>query len=337
MKENMNSWYGVLGSGMTEKTRNRPFRLADPEIGSDITEIAREHNEWNKRHINEKSLWLSQEGVLPEPTDGAIEIRFVTLYQDTDSCKVAIANIDEVLEFRPLDAPTVQSMAHFLCSYLNSTFDGFVQETIGVSKSRYFHIKPDAYYRRYFQWGVKKRYAYIDYDGKLGWRGVEIRRSSTPGFVKKIQQVLLETVLTGGDKTKVHQVLREQRELALTEWDETDFGQPFGIRKRGSHAFKSALWSNANLGTQFDIGDKPILFFAKSNSTDLTAVLPSDRKVALPYGESPSSYGIEVDREASIQKFCVDSKSMTRILRALGTTWGFAMSGIKRGDLMEWA
>ena len=336
MKENMNSWYGVLGSGMTEKTRNRPFRLADPEIGSDITEIARVHNEWNKKHINEKTLWLTQEGVLPEPTDGAIEIRFETLYQDTDSCKVAIANIDEVLEFRPLDAPTVQSMAHFLCSYLNGTFDDFVQQTLGVSKSRFFHIKPDAYYRRYFQWGVKKRYAYIDYDGNSGWRGVEIRRSSTPGFVKKIQRELLETVLKGGDKVTVNRVLRKQKEEALS-WPETDFGQPFGIRKTGSFAYKSAMWSNANIGTQFDIGDKPVLYLVKSNSTDLTAVLPSDRKVALPYGESPSSFGIEVDREASIFKFCSDSKSMTRILSALGTTWGFAMSGVTSGDLMEWA
>ena len=334
MKENMNSWYGVLGSGMTEKTKNRPFRLADPEIGSDITEIARRHNEWNRQHINEKSLWITEDGVYPEEVEGSIEIHFETLYQDTDSCKVAIANHADVLAHAgALSKSHVVSMATMLCDYLNGTFDDFVKATLGIDKSRFFHIKPDAYYRRYFQWGVKKRYAYLDFDGNYGWRGVEIRRSSTPKFVKKIQRQLLETVLIGSDRVGVDALLRDIIMSQSELWPSTDFGQPFGIRKRGSHAFKSAMWSNEHLGTQFEIGDKPVLYIAKSAK----AALPSHRKVAIEYSEKPEDFDIVVDREATIEKFCVESASMTAILKALGTTWKRAMSGVGTSGLMEWA
>ena len=67
MKENMNSWYGVLGSGQTDKTSGRPFRLVDGEIGSDITDIARRHNDWNKSVINRTTLIFTDDGIYPDP------------------------------------------------------------------------------------------------------------------------------------------------------------------------------------------------------------------------------------------------------------------------------
>ena len=63
MKENMNSWYGVLGSGQTEKTRQRPFRMTDPEIGwilrrlHDFTMIG------TNTSFRRSSLWYSKDGV----------------------------------------------------------------------------------------------------------------------------------------------------------------------------------------------------------------------------------------------------------------------------------
>jgi len=150
--------------------------------------------------------------------------------------------------------------------------------------------------------------------------------------VKKIQRELLESVLIGTDRKGVDALLREIT-MSQSEWPSTDFGQPFGIRKRGSHAFKSAMWSNEHLGTQFEIGDKPVLYIAKSAE----AALPSHRKVAIEYSEKPEDFGIVVDREATIEKFCSESNSMTAILRALGTTWERAMSGVGSSGLMEWA
>ena len=340
MKENMNSWYGVLGSGRTEKTRNRPFRLADPEIGSDITETARLHNDWNKHYINKRTLWFCEEGVYVDkdyipPSLGCIELRFTTLYQDTDSCKVAIANHDEAEdEFRPFTERDVMDMAEILCAELNESFHDFTKETLNVARNEFFNIKPDAYYERYFQWGVKKRYAYRDYSGKHGYRGVELRRSSSPPVVKRVQQAIFDCILDGGDAPEVAQLVREHYEMMIDneQTEQKDFGQPFGFKKRGTFAYKAAMWSNEHLGTTFDLGDKPLIFFAKS----APAPLPNNRRVAVEWGDTPDQHGIEVDRLMSIDSLFAQSNSFSAILGALGTNWDRCISGVGTSTLDEW-
>jgi DNA polymerase elongation subunit (family B) len=336
MKENMNSWYGVLGSGRTEKTKNRPFRLADPGIGSDITEVARLHNDWNKHFIADKSLWFDETGVHNMPLEDGIELRFKTLYQDTDSCKVAIANHDEAeAAVRPFTKEDVESMANMLCLELNESFHDFTKETLNVPHNEFFEIKPDAYYARYFQWGVKKRYAYVDYDGKHGFRGVELRRSSTPPIVKHVQKVLFESILDGDTTQEVSSLIRSLNDDMLDpEKTSADmFGQPFGIKKTGTFAHKAAMWSNTNLGTEFGIGDKPCLYFAKKSGT---GKLPSNRRVAVEWGDDPTDYGIEVDREMTIAKFFDESNSFTAILGAVGTSWKKSVRGVSTTSLDRW-
>lgn len=340
MKENMNSWYGVLGSGRTEKTRNRPFRLADPEIGSDITETARLHNDWNKHYINKRTLFFTDSGVYPEKdyipaSHGYMELRFTTLYQDTDSCKVSIANHDEVEKaIRPFTEEDVKDMADILCRELNKSFDDFVKETLNVDNNEFFNIKPDAYYARYFQWGVKKRYAYRDFKGKHGYRGVELRRSSTPNVVKTVQQALFDCILDGGEAVEVGALIREHYEIMKNpeKTPQIDFGQPFGVKKKGTFAHKAAMWSNDNIGTEFDLGDKPMIFFAKS----APAPLPTNRRIAIEWGDSPDDYDIVIDRDMSIDKMFADSNSFAAILGALGTTWDRCVTGVGTTTLDSW-
>jgi DNA polymerase elongation subunit (family B) len=340
MKENMNSWYGVLGSGRTEKTRNRPFRLADPEIGSDITETARLHNDWNKHYINKRTLWYCDQGVYTSkdyipPSHRSVELRFGTLYQDTDSCKVAILNHDEAEKaVRPFTEQDVVDMAQILCSELNDSFDDFTKETLNVAKNEFFNIKPDAYYERYFQWGVKKRYAYRQYNGKHGYRGVELRRSSSPPVVKQLQQAVFDCILDGGEATEVSKVVRDYHESMLDAeaTPQADFGQPFGVKKEGTFAHKAAMWSNDNLGTTFDLGDKPLIFFAK----EAPAPLPANRRVAVEWGDTPEKYGITVDRAMSIESLFANSNSFAAILGALGTNWDRCVTGIGTTTLDQW-
>lgn len=337
MKENMNSWYGVLGSGKTEKTKNRPFRLADADIGSDITEIARLHNDWNKEFIDRHELWFSKEGVLPDEIEGVecFAIKFKTLYQDTDSCKVSILNHDELeKQVRPFEEEDIVNMADILCHKLNNSFHEFTKLNLNVPKNEFFNIKPDAFYKRYFQWGVKKRYAYLDYGGKKGFRGVEIRRSSTPTVVKDVQKQLFDTILNGGDSKEVAKVIREavERLKDPAQTPSISFGQPFGLKKKGTSAYKSALWSNQNLGTEFDLGDKPCIFFAK----DSPKGIPANRRVAIEWGDSPDDYGVVVDRDLSIETFFAQSNSFKAILGALGTDWSRCLSGVGVNSLDKW-
>lgn len=340
MKENMNSWYGVLGSGRTDKTRNRPFRLADPEIGSDITETARLHNDWNKDFINRRTLWYCDQGVYTEKdyipaSHGCIELRFTTLYQDTDSCKVAIENHDEAEKaIRPFTEQDITDMAQILCSELNESFHDFTKETLNVARNEFFNIKPDAYYERYFQWGVKKRYAYRQYNGKHGYRGVELRRSSSPPVVKRVQQAIFDCILDGGDAVEVGELVRNHMEMMLDpeKTPQKDFGQPFGFKKKGTFAHKAAMWSNDNIGTTFDIGDKPLIFFAKS----APAPLPANRRVAVEWGDTPDEHGIEVDRVMSIDSLFAQSNSFAAILGALGSNWARCVSGVGTSTLDQW-
>ena len=339
MKENMNSWYGVLGSGATEKTRNRPFRLANPAIGSDITETARLHNQWNKERIEASSLWFTTDGVLPmsDPDimgDG-IELRFVVIGQDTDSCKAAIVNHDEAeAKVRKFTEDDVRSIGTILCRDLNDSYDDFSKQTLNVDKNEFFLVKPDAFYRRFFSWGVKKRYAYLTFDGDFGFRGVEIRRSSVPTVVKEGQKRLFDIVLNGGSRKEINAELRAIRE-ELLDSDVTPsihFGQPMGVKKSGTHAHKAAMWSNEHLDTTFDIGDKPVLYLGSTSSK----ILPPNRKVAIPWGEKPEDFGIDVDRLASFEKHFVDSTSWIGILNALGTSWDSAITGTSQASLDEW-
>ena len=335
MKENMNSWFGVLGSGNTEKTRNRPFRLTSPGIGSDITEIARLHNEWNKQHFEKFELEFSEAGVTPVMNlDGGEIVRFRVIYQDTDSCKVVIDNHDELEEkVRPFTEDDVASMANILCVMANDTLDEFVKKYLNVEHNEFFKVKPDALYERYFAWGVKKRYAYREFGGKQGFRGVEMRRSSSPEIVKMAQQRIFDMILDGCNRVQLNQELRQIRE----EMDSADpilFGQPFGIKKEGTMAYKAAMWSNKNLDTNFDFGDKPVLIVASASSNERG--LPSNRVVAIEWGETPASYGLTVDVEATFQKHFVDSRSWSSILAAFNTSWHKALAGIGHSDFGEW-
>lgn len=352
MKENMNSWYGVLGSGATEKTAGRPFRMVDGEIGSDITDIARRHNDWNKHTINRTTLIFTKDGVYPDPNHdenqsidkppshlpiGAewVRLRFKTLYQDTDSCKTMIENHDEAEStVRPFTPEDIMSCANILTTILNDSFDAFVQQTLGVPKNEFFRVKPDAFYARYFQWGVKKRYAYVDFDGKHGFRGVEMRRSSSPQVVKSCQERLFKAILDGSSKTEVNRLIRdiEADMLDQTCISDADFGQPMGVKKEGTQAHRAAMWSNKNLDTSFTLGDKPVMYLASSTKNGL----PTNRLVAIEWGDDPADFGIVVDRQGSVEKFFVKSNSFKQILGALGTAWESARAGMSQSSMGEW-
>ena len=333
MKENINSWYGVLGSGATPKTKRRPFRLVEPGIGSDITEIARIHNEWNRVWLNRTALTYTEDGVEPEGGDG-FTLEFKVLYQDTDSCKVAIANHDEAeLNIRPFTEADVIQMATLLCIGLNATYDEFVKTTLGVSKNEFFRVKPDAYYARYFSWGVKKRYAYRLFDGAEGFRGVELRRSSSPEIVKRAQRRVFDAILGGCDKAELNTHLREiHDEIVEGDLPGKAYGTPMGIKKPNTQQYRAAMWSNKHLDTDFDLGDKPVIYLV----TSTPGGLPTNKVVALEYGERPEDHGVVVDKQASFNKHFANSASWTAILAAFNTSWRTALAGMSHATFDGW-
>lgn len=332
MKENMNSFYGVLGSGATDKTKGRPFRLAEPQIASDITKIAQEHEHHNKRFIEGACLYFHAEhGVLIDEIEGCSPLEFEVLYQDTDSCKCCIKGLDSIEKKQRIIEPNeVLSIANILSIKLNESFHDFCYQALNVSKNEFFHIKAEEIYARYFQWGRKKRYAYMTLDGDLEFKGVEMKRSSVAPVVKKVQKQIFAAILEGKSRIEIINIIRdlndEMMNVELTP--DIEFGRPHGLNSSNdsTQQAKAAAWSNKWLGTNFEIGDKPVLFIASNGP----APLPQGKVIAIPYGDSPSEWRIVIDRDASIRKFFAESASMQAILAAVGVEWSQALQGVLR-------
>ena len=106
----MNSWYGVLGSGASEKHLDDHLEWL-MEILALIYRHANDTTIGTSISSNGITLLFSNEGVYPDPTivipaidkpashgvGGSEVVRpgFETIYQDTDSCKTAIVNHDD--------------------------------------------------------------------------------------------------------------------------------------------------------------------------------------------------------------------------------------------------
>ena len=106
----------------------------------------------------------------------------------------------------------------------------------------------------------------------------------------------------------------------------------YGMKKQGTFAYNAAMWSNENLDTEFDLGDKPCIYFAKSSDKPL----PTNRRIAIEWGDSPDDYNVVIDRDMSIQTMFADSNSFLAILSALGTNWQRCMSGVGVSSMGEW-
>lgn len=323
MKENMNSWYGLTGSGATAKTAKRPFRLANSGIGSDTTEIARIHQWWNKDKIEETPLTINLHG-----KDVVVHVDVV--YQDTDSCKCRIVNLEEIeADIGELTEYDVEDIGMAFAKFLNSTYDAFVQEKLGLPGNVYFNIKFEDAYKRYFQWGAKKRYVYLTYDGEVHYKGVEIRRSNAAKVQQETLRIILEGIMYG---TPLNQINTQVQE-GLDSWKSQPnmWGKPIGYKSDNPTTFqgKAVAYSNLHLGTEFQVGDKPSFYYVKGV---VGKPMPRGKVVALPYYATPEEYGVVIDHDICIKKYLHDSTSLKGILDAVGTSWDNLMAGVQRGS-----
>ena len=161
-----------------------------------------------------------------------------------------------------------------------------------------------------------------------------MRRSSSPSVVKNAQQRVFNAILEGCDRTALNALLREIHSDIMDEniTPQIDFGTPMGMKTNTTQQFKAAMWSNSHLGTNFDIGDKPVIYLASMTK----AGLPSNKVVALEYSEKPEDHGVTVDRKRSFEKHFKQSRSWEAILSAFHTSWDAALSGMRQATFDEW-
>jgi len=322
----MNSFYGVLGS--IDKEGKGKFRLADGEIGSDVTESIRLLNKWIENHLNNISLLRKYtnpgiEGILFDLLFNMNE-KVKCIYGDTDSC---------VFEFPGED--NFEDKEHMLTSIglitnlLNKSFVDFSNELSGPGENLY-QIEFEKLYSVFFQGGVKKRYAglyawkkgvWVDnrsFDERKDIKGYEVRRSDWSKFSREHQEKLFEIVLTRTDKKEVS--------LAIQSWKSEFFSGscdvimkiPKGIKKTKYEKnmpiqVRAAAYSNKYLDKHFKLPTKVFYCFMKKMKYKNA---PDYDVIAVEIDDNPSDYG-EIDYEEMYEK-----QFKAPLARITDTIWG---------------
>lgn len=270
----MNAWYGVLG--------NPHFRLGDGEIGSDITEIARLHINWNKDYIERMSMDYN-----------GMELKFNVIYQDTDSCKVVIDKSDM------LNYDDIKNIGHAVANRLQDDFDKFSKEYLNTDK-HYLSVKYEDGYAVYYQWGVKKRYAYKNFDGYYTYKGLDIVRSSTSPITKEAQTIFINGILNLDDDdvtiAKIKDLIKDVRN---GKWDSRS-GRPIGYHSTNNWIHKIVEYSNKHLGKNFKLGDKPVLYYIRHIKDK---PMPHNGIIALEWSDDIKDYNVKLDYDEIIDKF----------------------------------
>jgi len=290
----MNSYYGVSGFAR--------FRLYDKEIGAATTSVGRAIIQHTKNII----------------TSHGYEV----IYGDTDSCFAQLPKVS--LE-------ETMKIARSLEAELNASYSGFALETLGADKC-FFSIKFEKIYERFFQGGVKKRYA-----GHLIWKegqevdkidiaGFEMKRSDSPQITRDVQGTVLQMILTGGGKEEIKKYLPK----IITDYREGKYsleraGIPGGINKNldeydhlDAHG-RGAMYANKylNLTHKFAKGSKPKrIYIKRSLKIDQ---YPSTDVLCFEYPDQVPEGAFEIDWETMLEKTI--KAPLMRIFDALGWDW----------------
>jgi len=285
----MNSYYGVSGFP--------GFRLFDPDIAAAITSVGR--------------------AIIEHTRDVVKSFGYQVLYGDTDSCMIHIPGktYEEVIV-----------KANFLENEINQSYDDFAKTVLNADE-HYFTIRFEKLYSRFFQSGVRKRYAgWLIWDegvcvDEMDIVGFEIRRSDSSILTRTIQSKIFSMLLKDGDIQTVQEYIRNViRRYRLGDYSLDCIGIPGGFSKDldeydtpGAHV-RGAQYSNQYLCTNFGSGDKTkrvyIAFVTgKYPQTDVIC-FDSDTKI-------PTEFVVNYERMLNLTV----KNPLERIIMSLGLTW----------------
>lgn len=171
---------------------------------------------------------------------------------------------------------TAVAQLFWLQEYINSQYDRFARERFGLESHR-FVLEAESVYWPYLQAGKKKRYA-----GRVRWSderftdelsitGFEYKRSDTAPLTKRVQQTVIEMLLSGRPSTEVVSYLQEIIsaahageidiwELAIPE----GINQPLSSYDHPTAHQRGAQYANALLDTHFAAGSTPRRLYLNS-------------------------------------------------------------------------
>lgn len=248
------------------------------------------------------------------------------LVHNTDSSKVVTTPQLKTEE-------EINKISKMLAEYVNSTFDDFAEQTFGT-RSHVLSTKVDSIYKTYFQWGVKKRYAYLDFNDKIETRGVETRRSSATKITKHILTDLFKEILISGDfRTKeIKNILTKYiTDIRSGKYDR-DCGQSLNVNSENNKfGMRAIQYSNQYLKKNFFVGGGKVVIYKVLAVKDKP--VPEHGTVALEWRDNPKDFGIIIDYAESIEAFI--EKPVMNILTAFGFSFSQLVSGLSTGKIKE--
>ena len=228
-----NTLYGVLAWSR--------FRLYDQDVAAAVTATGREVIKFTEEKVN--------------------KMGYEVVYGDTDSIMVEFDDADDIDE--------VIYRSFRMEELINNSYDEFAKQELNVDE-HFFDIEFEKVYRRYIQAGKKKRYA-----GHIVWKdgketdsidivGLEFQRSDYSTAAKKLQEMVVESILMGAEKNEIRElVTREIEKIKNLEYSLDELGIPGGIGRafeeytnKTKHV-RAAEYANEHLGEQIQPGDKP--------------------------------------------------------------------------------
>jgi len=304
----INSFYGVLGAVGKDGKAN--FRLADGDIGSDVTEIGRLHAKWN--------------------ADFLIDKGYDIIYGDTDSV---------MFQLKEFDIEKLMKLE----DEMNDSFDEFADQ-FGAKDNHVFKVELEKVYERFLQSGSKKRYAGIykwkegkirteSIEDRMDIKGYEVRRSNSTKITQKIQKQILMLLLTGEKIDVVREIIMNVRQQIYNGELDKEIAIPCGLSSKAYkgtipiHA-RAAAFSNEHLGKNFKYGDRPYWWYVKG-----VKGVPETNVIALEWTDNPSDYGIVIDYDKMVERAL--KGPLTPIIETMGLSWDEIISGQEQSSLEE--
>jgi len=351
-KKIVNSLYGILGHIEKDKDDESwgtaKFRLADGEIGSDVTHIIRLLIGWIKEHVEDIGSLLeyckNDEEAIKIETLVEYQDKIKKVYGDTDSVIFTIP-YEELLN--DISRDDIMGMCSLIEELLNRSSIDFALTHTGVEA--FYGIEFEKFYESFFQGGKKKKYAgyYLwkkgswmddrDYDERREIRGYELRRSDWSPLCKRLQEKTFKHIIVDNitEKEYGRMVRVWKNEFFSGEhdkdikwakrigvWTEPNDVDKNGRPKSPTIQQRAGMKSNEVFGHKWEQGDKPYMcYMRKLNNGESYDI------VAMDVDDSPSEYG-EIDYETMWDNQV--RGPLSRIVEALGWDWGYIESGAKQ-------
>ena len=148
-----------------------------------------------------------------------------------------------------------------------------------------WHVDCEIECEGHFKKGIffaKKRYALMDDENNMKFRGIEIRRSDNSKFLRNLQEQIIRRMFEAEEKSEIMKYIKTE----LKDFNNrklTEIGIPhklsFGENTRNNYFHKGAMWSNAKLKKEYAPGDKPYYIRAFNHVGGLTFDDDDDREL----------------------------------------------------------